>query len=34
MQRFDVCESADARTLAPGEPGVSPKDKSYVLCVS
>ena len=29
---FDVCESADARTLAPGDPGVSPKDKSYVLC--
>ncbi len=33
VQRYDVCESADARTLAPGEPGVSPKDKSYVLCV-
>ena len=34
VQRFDACETADSRTLAPAEPGVSPKDKSYILCVS
>lgn len=32
VQRYDVCESADLRTLAPAAPGVSPKDKSYILC--
>lgn len=31
VQRYDVCEAADLRTLAPAAPGVSPKDRSYIL---
>ena len=34
VQRYDVCEAADLRTLAPDTPGVSPKDSSYIECAA
>lgn len=32
VERYDVCEAADLRTLAPAAPGISPKDFSYIEC--